>query len=89
MVLASTPVVSDSRLAAGRVGGAQQAPHLLGPEDDQDGVDQGRLADALPAGDDQRPAGQGLLRAVCWLSASSLRVLPWHHPKALSTSMGG
>ena len=45
-------------------GGAQQAAHLLGPQDQQDGVDQRRLADARPAGDDQRPAGQRLLQRL-------------------------
>ena len=59
-------------LHAGRLGeplggatgrGAQQAAHLLGPQDEQDGVDQRGLAHARPAGDDQRPAGQRLLRA--------------------------
>ena len=39
-------------------GGTQQAPHFLGPQDEQDGVDQGGLAHARPAGYDQRAAGR-------------------------------
>ena len=39
----------------------QQAAHLLGRQDFQDGIDQGRLADAGSAGDDQHPVGQCLL----------------------------
>ena len=42
-------------------GCAQQAPRLLGPQDEQDGVDQRVLADTRPARDDERPAGQRLL----------------------------
>ena len=45
-------------------GSAQQAPHLLGPQDQQDGVDERRLAHARPAGDDQHPAGQRLPERV-------------------------
>ena len=59
MVLASTPVASDSRLAARPVGAHSRHAHLLGPQDEQDGVDERRLAHARPAGDDERPAGAG------------------------------
>ena len=39
-------------------GRAKQTIHFLGPQNQQDGIDQGRLADARAAGDDERPAGQ-------------------------------
>ena len=43
--------------AAGRC--AEQQVHALGRQDAQDGVDDGRLADARPAGDDQDLRQQG------------------------------
>ena len=63
MVLASRPVVSESRLAARPVGAQSSAAHLLGAQNQQDGIDQRGLAHARPAGDDQHPAGQRLLQA--------------------------
>src|ERR1035437_5691008 len=60
-------------LAAGRArqalgcpagGRTQEATHFLGPQDQQDGVDQSGLAHAGPTGDDQRPARQGQLERV-------------------------
>ena len=41
-------------------GGAQQAPDLLRPQDEQDGIHQGRFAYAGTARDDERPAGKRL-----------------------------
>jgi len=45
-------------------GGAEQAPDFLGAEDKQDGVDQGRLAHARSAGDDERPARERLFHRL-------------------------
>ena len=60
-------------LQAGRLGqpfgrapgrGAQQATHLLGAQDEQDGVDQRRFANARPTGNNERAARQGLLQRL-------------------------
>ena len=70
MVLASKPVVSVIRLAARPVGAQSSSVDVLGGEDAQDGLDDGRLADARAAGDDQDLGGQG--QADCL--ASGLRL---------------
>ena len=58
MVLASRPVLSDSRLAARPVG-AKQRFNTFRLEDRQDGADDGGLADPRTAGDDE------ILEAKC------------------------
>ena len=58
MVLASKPVASVMRLAARPVGAHSSKLHALRRENAQDGVDDGRLADARSAGDDQHLGDQ-------------------------------
>ena len=60
MVLASSPVVSDSRLAGPTGWGRQQRRYALGAQNGQDGADDRSLADARSAGDDQHLRRQGL-----------------------------
>jgi len=58
-------------------GGAEQAPDFLGPQDEQNGVDQRGLADARPARKDEHPVRQrlperGLLAGRKFLAGLSL-----------------
>ena len=58
IVLASNPVASVIRLAARPVGAQSSILDALDAENAQDRLDDGGLADARPAGDDERLAGQ-------------------------------